>query len=119
MSPGSNKLATLVAKYPEVYAQDFYFQCNDGWFKIVDELSAKLAKLGVQVVQVKEKFGGLRVYLDVTAPGAYELIHEAEQKSFVTCEFCGEPGKLGKSGYWQSTLCDKHREEENKRRART
>jgi hypothetical protein len=56
-------------------------------------------------VQIKEKFGGLRVYLNGETPEMTAAIIEAERKSFETCEQCGAPGKLRRGG-WISTLCD-------------
>ncbi len=62
-----------------------------------------------EVFQVKEKFGGLRFYIDplidTVADQIYEAIDEAEKKSIQTCEICGSPGKQGGHG-WIQTLCE-------------
>ena len=78
------------------------FEIGDGWFGIVDRLSAKLAKdTALYVVQVKEKYGRLKVYWerDESAPRDPRLdaeieaaIDEAADESERTCEVCGEPG---------------------------
>ena len=39
----------------------------------------------------------------------YDLIAEAEKRSFTVCEFCGAPAKLSKWGYNVETVCDEHR----------
>ncbi len=57
------------------------------------------------VVQVKEKFGTLRFYMDHATPEMNAMISKAEAKSAVTCEQCGETGSL-RSGGWMRTLCD-------------
>lgn len=111
----------LVEKYPKLYAQyggdmrqtcmAWGMSCGDGWFKIIEELSEKLSKFeGVEAAQVKEKFGGLRFYVDGTTQENYKEVHkiisEYEALSYKTCENCGEVGEVRKGG-WVRTLCDK------------
>jgi hypothetical protein len=83
--------------------------CGDGWYKILDELSAKLEPLGVVALQVKEKFGGLRFYIGPVSKEhsdeVYAAIDEASTTSTKTCERCGKPGKVRGSG-WVKVLCD-------------
>ncbi|MDP3792932.1 MAG: hypothetical protein Q8Q89_04375 [bacterium] len=90
----------------------FGFECGDGWFGLIKELCEKLRVLNLKdfrVLQVKEKFGGLRFYVNCVelekAEEAYRLIDEAESKSLTVCEECGKPGKPNKIG-WIKTLCD-------------
>jgi hypothetical protein len=112
----------LVEKYPNLYSKyggdiretrmGWGMSCGDGWFRLLDELSAKLEPFSVVASQVKEKFGGLRFYLepysgaeeDYNKANAY--ISEAESNSYKICEVCGKPGSL-KSGSWLRTTCDK------------
>ena len=63
--------------------------------------------------QVKEKFGGLRVYLTHGTDKMYQLIHEAEKKSEVTCEECGQSGEIRTTGWWVC-LCDECKEKRRK-----
>lgn len=91
----------------------FGFSCGDGWYSLIYELSASLEKhvranyrvVDVEVKQVKEKFGSLRFYISGGDEYVHNLITEAEMKSAVTCENCGQPGKLHRIG-WLRTLCD-------------
>lgn len=96
--PNSNGTQTIV-NYRE-------FECGDGWFNIIHELSLKIEGIAVQmhqngtplaglphVRQVKEKFGGLRFYMDNGTEDTQELIDQARLKASVTCEFCGSPGQ--------------------------
>jgi hypothetical protein len=119
---------TLLRKYPKLYSNCFIVAKNlmhfglevgDGWYDLLDKLSAKLESFNkdrtvVTAVQVKEKFGGLRFYIsfrniDVEASidnKIYKLIGNAEAKSLKICEQCGKAGAPSKSG-WIKTLCKK------------
>lgn len=84
------------------------FEVDDGWFAIIEEMSQALDALNIHVEdfwisQVKEKFGGLRVYIDVTSRVSEsvqqqirDIIQRAKGKADVTCELTGEPGVLCK-----------------------
>lgn len=68
------------------------------------------------IVQVKEKFGTLRFYVDNASDEIRNYISFAESLSAHTCEICGSPGTIRNTG-WIKVLCDKHhteREEESK-----
>ena len=95
----------LINNYPNLYSRCHYLSCGDGWYNLIDELSAKLEPLGVVVMQVKEKFSGLRFYIDIGTDEAFDLIREAESKSVHICEKCGKPGETRATG-WIKTLCD-------------
>jgi hypothetical protein len=58
-------------------------------------------------VQVKEKFGGLRFYVQAATDKHYNFISFAESMSYRTCEECGAPGKTYTDG-WHRTMCDIH-----------
>jgi hypothetical protein len=63
-------------------------------------------------VQVKEKLGTLRFYIDRGTDEHYNYIRFAEVMSAVTCEECGAPGKRRGSG-WIYTACDEHTHEDD------
>jgi len=94
-------------------------ECGDGWnsllgrlFVCLDSL-AMTAKTPIEVNTIKEKFGSLRVYVDLGgsedfARAVYGAIAEAEEASETICEVCGGPGqlrRLGGAGGWLTTLC--------------
>jgi hypothetical protein len=94
------------------------FEHGDGWFDILwrlcEELEPLVAELeatgGVpfEVLQVKEKFGGLRFYVNCRNDAAIrQRIGIAADESFRSCEICGQPGEL-RDGSWIKTLCDQH-----------
>ena len=92
-------------------------EVGEGWHPLIEELIEELYKLGWDgnVVQIKEKFGGLRFYIHGETEAMVDKIDEYEDKSFEICEKCGEPG-IPKGRRWIKTLCDKHHEEFNSRR---
>ena len=115
------KTKALFEKYPGLYqgrfdppsksSMCFGFECGDGWFDLIDRLSAEITDIDpdVRVMQVKEKFGGLRFYVDSAPDEVYELITDAEERSFSICERCGSPGKPSDCSGWIKTLCPKCR----------
>jgi formylmethanofuran dehydrogenase subunit E len=132
MSPEND--AKLCERYPMLYADrhagvrqslmSFGFECGDGWFDIIDQMSAELEQLnrdlaGEKIVadQIKEKWAVLRVY--ISAPSsvfdvAARIVRRAEQRSAAICEQCGAKGYVHDARGWVKTLCDKcHEEREN------
>jgi hypothetical protein len=91
-------------------------QVQNEWSKkivtqeMIDEAKSKLDEETLKVpvaVQVKEKFGGLRFYVQAATDKHYQFISFAEVMSYRTCEECGAPGKTYTDG-WHTTLCDIH-----------
>jgi len=101
-------------------AMGFGFECGDGWYELIRELSEKLYPL-VQAItpdeygsscsasQVKEKYGTLRFYMHCSTDEMEELIYEYEDRSSRTCEYCGKPGSIDHSKHWLTTTCEEHR----------
>jgi len=90
-----------------------FFSVGVGWYPLIKDLIEDLIKLGwdKQVCQVKEKFGGLRFYINGASNDIHNRISEAETLSYETCEVCGGKGELRTKIRWYTTLCDKHYEE--------
>lgn len=63
--------------------------------------------------QVKEKFGGLRFYVNGATEKHWNYITFAESMSYRTCEVCGKPGTYYPFG-WHHVACDDHASEEDK-----
>lgn len=89
------------------------FSCGRGWFPLIKELIEDLITLGwdKKLCQVKEKFGGLRFYINSGSNEIHDRISKAERDSYEICEKCGEKGELRTDIGWYFTLCDKHYEE--------
>ena len=61
----------------------------------------------VTLDQVKEKFGTLRFYYRGGDEYIRGMVDMAESMSGITCEVCGNVGKMHRGG-WLRTLCDTH-----------
>lgn len=111
------------AALKEQPAMDLYgafgCECGDGWYELIKEMCAEIAavyaNLGVEIgfvpVQVKEKFGALRVYGASTPEMQDELeaiLDKYEEKSKTVCELCGESGIWRRDLSWKRTLCETH-----------
>ncbi|MGH9582739.1 MAG: hypothetical protein ACRD4O_07385 [Bryobacteraceae bacterium] len=63
-----------------------------------------------EILEIKEKFGALRVYANSWIEAVEAAIASARQLSVATCESCGGPGVLAVHNGWWATLCDACRE---------
>lgn len=99
--------------YKSHYGRGMGFECGDGWFSLIYDLSYKLEKEIEKLpeeerpiaTQVKEKFGTLRFYMSSETDEMDKLISDAETKSETICEMCGDKALLRQDGWW-ATLCD-------------
>lgn len=76
--------------------------CGKGWYWILEELDQKLLKLDpyYKIIQVKEKFGGLRYYFETEATGVLrEIMYDCQAQAYVkasdTCMDCGKGAYRG------------------------
>lgn len=111
---------------PRTSLMYFGFAFSNGWYDIVNELSAKIEKEIIRLrdeenvaedklptaFQAKEKFSSLSFYMQNASGNKVitEAIRETAKKSATTCEYCGKPGELRK-GRWLKTRCDTCEEE--------
>lgn len=75
-----------------------------GWAKLVEPVVDRAKEKGVAIYQIKEKFGGLRIYAEDDAE-IDTLIKAAAVQAVSTCERCGAVGKLRLELSWVKTLC--------------
>ena len=123
-------------EFSDIDVLDKYgIEIKSGWFNLIWRLSetidayhkTNMSKyIRLRVVQVKQKFGGLRYYVDFKADKFTEedekditrlmgMIWFAESLSFSTCEVCGEPGERTNELLYVQTLCPKHLKEISKK----
>ena len=88
----------------------FGFECDDGWYKMIYLLLQDLQELKLNdnfyITQIKQKFGGLRVYTSYTNDDIDLIIQGYGDLSYKICECCGEEGVLRKDLSWIQVLCD-------------
>lgn len=127
MKSNREKIQEIVDKYPSIFKgmprSGFYV--GNGWLPMIERLCALIdhyvknlsqeERGDIFVAQVKEKFGGLRFYMEGSTPYIDGMIAMAESMSYITCEECGAPGER-RSGGWIRVLCDHHHEAEKKRK---
>ena len=93
----------------------FGFEVGDGWYNLIRDGCKRIKELNppkkFEVVQVKEKFGGLRFYTEYTTEKIYKIIEDMEDLSYKTCEFCGSTDDVRQTGGWIKTVCKNCRED--------
>jgi hypothetical protein len=88
------------------------FMCGLGWYPLIRETLDKIQAIvdrdgfDLEITEVKEKFGELRIYTSIYIEEIEDIIEEATNKSTKICELCGKPGKLHNVNGWWSTLCE-------------
>ena len=93
--------------------------CDDGWYDLLHETCVELQKeskaenLDLYFTQIKEKFGGLRLYVYGGNENVYKIVDAAEKKSFTICEICGKSGELCSTVNWLKTMCNNCRKDTN------
>jgi hypothetical protein len=90
-----------------------YFGIGNGWLGILQRLFEVLIEMGwdKSFINVKEKFGGMSIFIDNLPENGFHFVVEAEKETFNVCEVCGENGNQHKIKGWVYTLCDEHRDE--------
>lgn len=120
------KIDDLYEKYKHLFHENFQeIWCDDGWYNIIDcalnLVNQKCHDLGkvIQITQIKEKFGGLRIYFrsdnasDEVLAYIRGVIYMAEFMSMHTCEITGNVGKLASDGCVMKTLSEEKMKELN------
>ena len=112
--------------FPNVFRERFYFECGDGWFELLGKAAAFINSTTDKcyIVQAKEKFGTLRIYIaneydedgESLVDGEalskiYDFINHLEKQSRNICEDCGVEIAMAnrmnqkKMGYWIRNIC--------------
>ncbi len=113
--PNENKFDDLEKSYPDFLYLTYGFEINYGWYDLIEDFVIKASsyKNHVQIDQIKEKFGSLRIYASYNID-SYEndsndkdqiensinmvnnLIEEAMFKASITCYLCGTQENVNK-----------------------
>lgn len=92
-----------------------YRECGPGWNKLIDPLIELVGTHAGEILQIKEKFGGLRFYYVGGPDWVNKIVSLVEELSYHVCEECGLPGRP-RYGGWIKTLCEKHAEERRRKK---
>lgn len=113
-----------MSKYEQLYNDNksafidrfWGIECGDGWYHLVEPLVKYVSDYNnkiedkddhILIIQIKEKYAGLRFYTSTETEELGKLISEAEELSYKTCETCGKDGKVVGKG-WIYTACEEH-----------
>lgn len=111
-------------KYTYPYCYTELDDMEDGWrakfgIQMCEEIRQELIKYNFlhdyRILQIKEKFGGLRWY-DCGIPKGSKIWDIIDKYSFIsrqTCLRCGAPAKIIDLNGWLTPLCDKCLEKMN------
>ena len=99
----------------EEIREDGRLGIGPGWWPILDRVLEEIAEtepkadeINPSSVEIKEKYGGLRIYIAHRFQDSghiTKLLQEAEEVSLCTCEECGRPGAERDVNGWITTLC--------------
>ena len=101
----SQKTNELYEKFPHLYRErtapllssgmPWGFQCENGWYKIIYDMSREIAKISTQGENApaislvsRHKDGTLHVAVSNITPPVADIVMNAQEQSRLTCEFC-------------------------------
>lgn len=108
----------LKRKFPKLFenAQEPFlsegFRFDDGWYDIIHDMCSMLNTVVIEeelefvIMQMKEKFGELRMYTIGGTDITEKIIDFTWERSRETCERCGSKGKVRKAKWCLQCLCD-------------
>ena len=117
----------LIQAFPDLFhpvgdppAAQGWPSVGDGWRDLLERACVRIRAAvqadggSFQFTQIKQKYGTARLYWEgALSPEADARVEEAidlaEARSAVTCEICGEEGRLYGPG-WLTTRCAQHAE---------
>lgn len=104
----------LIVDHTGVFDSALYTDIGIGWLGLVRSFveEALPHDPSLEVLQLKEKWGSLRIWCDTPVLAAKLAKGKAEIKSASVCEVCGEPGYVrrpppGRMAWWRCR-CDEH-----------
>jgi hypothetical protein len=111
----------LKDKYPEIFNPKPYcigYELEEQWVSIIDKMCKNMMKyykanpeIPIQrCVQMKEKFGTLRFYLEAYTDELGKIIRKAEIATTKICQFCGSKNNVKPTQPWVRYLCKECRE---------
>lgn len=97
----------------------FGIECGRGWNSLIEPIFNWIKNYNdehednpIEIQQIKEKFGGLRIYVSHEPEELKRMIIKAEGDSYGICEECGSQKEVGHTVGWIKTVCRKCVEKE-------
>lgn len=96
---------------PKTPFELFGMEVHKGWWPLVEPIYKRIQELNaaganIEITQIKEKFGALRIYTHNTTEEIDAMIKKAEEQSIHICEDCAGPAVRVIGNYkWIYTLC--------------
>ena len=92
----------------------FGIECGKGWYPLIRPIlnyieeynSSRAVTEHIKIIQIKEKWGFLHIYVDGATDELNRMIYQAGDLSKTICEECGNPGSRRKINGWYWTLCE-------------
>lgn len=124
----------LFKSYPNIFRQReldrtvtamcYGIACGDGWYTLIDTMCGNIKNqmenanrnkpeeehIVCEATQVKEKWGGLRFYVQGSDDYIDGIIDLAESMSYRICSECGNQSTPQKNRGWIHTMCDSCKE---------
>lgn len=122
----------LIEKYPKIFTHEsgkpnyWSIDCGDGWYTLIEMLCDRIQsrcdcvkksstlnsddwdiQTQFEAIQVKEKFGTLRIYGNGGDDYVFGLIEMAEQISSTICIQCGSNHNVKMTTGWITPFCEK------------
>lgn len=103
---------TWEERWPDRFGECIGCDCPPGWADVVEKTLVQLVEIPeLKIIQIKEKFGGLRLY--ISNPDGPEEdwrkaawhVEQAEYVCWFVCQDCGTTKDVSTSGGWRRTLC--------------
>lgn len=107
----TKKYEEITKKYENILSCPI--ECDNGWLDIINyacwHINRRVYNMNYtnfKIVQIKEKFGSLRIYTTSSDDYINGVVAMAASMSMCICVVCGNKGSTRADRRWVSTLCD-------------
>lgn len=114
----------LYDKYSRIFCNIPIIKCPEGWREVLEGLldsvytaSMQFKKGSINIAAIKEKYGGMRIYVSYSLPADQiveleQIVIKWEKLSYRVCMYCGTDRDVKITrNYMDHTICTKCKEE--------
>lgn len=102
----NNTITIVFYQYPDEVIR-WRRSVGPGWAPLIAQAMAFLKNRGINITDIKEKYGALVIFTDYYDDEVTDFLENISWASMHICEACGKPGK-GRNLGWVKTLCLNH-----------